>query len=141
MRIRSPVESLAIRGLREKHRPDCAGHPPGRNFWGAHQNRLWQNLGRNPEAEPPSQSSEELGSDGSASVEVRRPALRITIRLVNGCKRDPFGATIEQNRGFELKGFRLAEMSVESHFCSSNTSQPGRTARSSPSASIILKKW
>src|SRR6266536_2234971 len=32
-------------------------------------------------------------------------------------------------------------MSVEPHFCSSNTSQPGRSASSSPSASIMRKKW
>src|SRR5579883_2782554 len=141
MRIRPSVEGLAIRGLRKKHRPDCGGHPPGGDFWGPHQDGFWEDLGRNPEPKPARQSSEELCSDGSAGVEVRCPTLGIAIRLVNGCKRNPFGPTVEENRSFELKRFRFAEMGVEPHFCSSNTSQPGRSARRSPNASIILKKW
>ena len=40
-----------------------------------------------------------------------------------------------------LNRFGLAEMRIESHFCSSNTSQPGSSANSSPNASIMRKKW
>jgi len=45
-------------------------------------------------------------------------------------------------RGFQLNRFGIAEMSGPNLiFCSSNTSQPGMSANSSPNASIMRRKW
>src|SRR5581483_1502186 len=105
-----------------------------------HQDGFGQNLRCNSEAEPSSERSQEFSRQRSASIEIRRASFRIAIGFVNRCERDPFRASIQQNRSFELHRFGFTEMSIESHFCSSRMSQSGRISRSSPNVSIIRKK-